>query len=390
MYMQQISFNRNIQRRLTMNFIEATTLYNSVIQDFYIGREDVCFREFAPVKEEDRKTCFLWSYFATTGMMYRAYKAGMDILPFFKKAIDGLEYYRSKPIGDEMIKYHSERGDTINSGYGPCFFDDNIWIARNYLFAYEVFGDNYYLDEACRVVNYIYTGWNKELGGLVWNENGLTSNGTEQELERGLSANACCIIVNAQLYQLTGKDEYLVWAKRFFDFCKTTQDPITKIYYNGVHTLLVDRKRVAGKVNKDLYSYNSGSMILADLILYEITKEKSYYIDAFETAKAAHEVFLQLDLKSGHSYYKDFNWFVAILVEGYLALADYDKDTVKPYLESLNNALDYSSKTFISETGLLPHDYVLGWRKNDDYDRMLLTHSGTAEIAFLLSMYYNK
>ena len=33
------------------------------------------------------------------------------------------------------------------------------------------------------------------LGGLVWCEQGLTDQATEQELERGLSANACCILV---------------------------------------------------------------------------------------------------------------------------------------------------------------------------------------------------
>lgn len=367
-----------------MNFLQAKTLYNSVLQNFYVDRDAGYFHELAPVKEGDRETCYLWSYFATSGMIYRAYKAGMDVLPFFRKVIDGFAFYRSKPAGKETIKYHSERGDMLNSGCGPCFFDDNIWVARNFLFAYEVFGDIYYLDEARRIVNYIYTGWNEEIGGLVWNEKGLTQNGTEQELERGLSANACCIIINALLYQLTGEDDYLVWARKFYDFCKTTQDPTTKIYYNGVHTLLVDGRRVTGTVNHDLYAYNSGSMILADLLLFEITGEQSFYADAFVTAKAAYSGFLQQDEKSGLLYYHDFDWFVAILAEAFTALAVYDREAAKPYLKVLTQALDYSYASFPSKTGLLPHDYVKGWRENDDYDRMLLTHSGTAEIAFLL------
>jgi hypothetical protein len=368
-----------------MDFSQASALYHSVLDNFYVDKEGGYFRETAPEKEGDRKTCYLWSYFAATGMIYRAYQAGMDVLPFYRKVLDGFAYYRSAPIGEEMIKYHSERGDVPNGGSGPCFFDDNIWVARNYLFAYEVFGDAFYLDEARRIVNYIYTGWNEELGGLVWNEKGLTADGTEQELERGLSANACCSIVNALLYRLTGQEAYLAWAQRFYDFCKTTQDPVTKIYYNGVHTLLVEGRRAAGPVNRDLYSYNSGSMILADLLLYEITGERSYYTDALAAAKAAHEAFLRQDEKSGLSYYQDFDWFTAILAEAFSALAVYDREAVRPYIGVLLQALDYSLTAFPSETGLLPHDYVTGWRKEDAYDRMLLTHSGTAEIALLLA-----
>ena len=90
----------------------------------------------------------------------------------------------------------------------------------------------------------------------MWCEQGLTDQATEQELERGLSANACCILVNAWLYQLTGEKSYLEWADRFYQFCKQMQDPVTKIYYNGVHTLLQNSHRQAGDVNKDLYSYN--------------------------------------------------------------------------------------------------------------------------------------
>lgn len=366
-----------------MNNTQASELYYAVIRNFYM--DDVPgFREFAPARQEDRKTCYLWSYFAAAGMMYRACKAGMDILPFYRTVIEGLRFYRSAPMGDGMIKYHSERGDAYDTGCGPCFFDDNIWVARNYLFAYEILKDRFYLEEAGRIVKYIYTGWNEELGGLVWNENGLTPDGTEQELERGLSANGCCIIVNALLYQLTGRADYLAWAHRFYDFCKTTQDPESGIYYNGVHTLIADGRRVAGEINKDLYGYNTGSMILADLLLYEITKEKSYYQDAIRSAAAAHKAFLRFDEVSGCFYYKDFVWFTAVLAEGYAALAACDSEAAGPYMKMLEQSLDYSLSTFCKDTGLLPHDYVTGWRNNDDYDRMLLTHSGTAEIAFLL------
>lgn len=372
-----------------MQLEKAEKLCSAVMEAFYINGKESYFKEYVPDRQGDRKDCFLWSYFAVSGMLYQLIKAGGDkYCAVYSDIVEGFSHYRtdSSRMPKDQVKYHSERGEKKDGGHGACFFDDNIWVARNFLFAYEVFGKEVYLEEAKKIVNYIYTGWNPELGGLVWNENGLTDEGTEQELERGLSANACCIIVNALLYRLTGEDSYLGWAHHFYNFCKNTQDKETKIYYNGIHTVIKDGIRQEGKVNKDLYGYNSGSMILADLLLYEITGQEVYQVDAFETAEAAHRAFLRQDKTTKEAYYKDFVWFTAILAEGYVALAVYDKEKVRPYLQVLDSSVTYAWEYFKNENGLLPHDYITGWRQEDDYDRMLLTHSGTAEIACLLTV----
>ena len=368
-----------------MKLTQAAGLCDAVQQNFDCG--NALLKEYAPSKQGDRNSCYLWSYFANTGMLYHAHKAGIPVLPLYQTLVDGFAFYRSQPFGDGLVKYHSERGDAAGGGHGPCFFDDNIWVARNFLFAYEVFDNLEYLDEARRITAYTYTGWNEEIGGLVWNENGLTGQGTAQELERGLSANACCILVNALLYRLTGEESYLSWACRFYDFCKTAQDPVTKIYYNGIHTLLQNGRRVPGEVNHDLYSYNPGSMVLADLMMYEVAGERSFYEDALAAADAAHHAFLRVDDVTGLSYYHDFVWFLAILAEAYHALAVYAPQAVRPYMAVFENMLQHALAKGTMCNGLLPHDYLTGWRTgNDDYDRMLLTHSGTAEIALLLCM----
>lgn len=365
----------------------ADALCGAVMERFMVDESGI-FREYAPEKTGDRESCFLWSYFACCGMLYRIVKAGGEKwIPVYRKVIDGLACYRTDAarMSQGSIKYHSERGAMPGMGHAPCFFDDNIWVARNLLFAHEILREEAYLEEAKRIVNYTYTGWNDELGGLVWNENGLTDGATAQELERGLSANACCIIVNAMLYRLTGEEEYLTWALRFYRFCKQMQDTETGIYYNGVHTVLEGHIRRSGGINKDLYGYNAGSMILADLLLYDITGGENYRKDAVWAAQAAHRAFLRYDEK-GRAYYKDFVWFTAVLAEGYDALARYDADSVEAGRKTLRDSLMYAWEHYKSEIGLLPHDYVTGWRKDDDYDRMLLTQSGTAEIACLLGI----
>lgn len=370
-----------------MKYEIANALCGAVLEQFKAD-ENGAFREYAPAKENDRTFCYLFPQFALSGMLYHMLKAGeTQWRSAYEKVMEGFAFYRSdaSQMAEGSIKYHSERGPAPGTGHAPVFFDDNIWVARNFLFACEILQKQEYLEEAKRIVNYTYTGWNEELGGLVWNDRGLTEEATVQELERGLSANACCIIVNAMLYRLTGEEGYLRWALRFYRFCKQMQDQKTGIYYNGVHTVIRDHVRYAGEVNRDLYGYNSGSMILADLLLYEITREESYRKDACIAAQAAHQAFLRHDGED-REYYKDFVWFTAIQAEGYHALAQYDAVCVERGMKTLRDSLLYAWEHYRSDIGLLPHDYLTGWRRDDDYDRMLLTQSGTAEIACLLGL----
>lgn len=360
----------------------ARALVDAVITAYDKGEARLL--EWYPPSDGDRTSCYLWSYFATTGMLYQAIRAGETLQPRFRELIDGFVHYRSAGSGDGMAKYHSERGAAAGAGHGPVFFDDNIWVARNLLWAYEVLGDQEYLVEAERVAAFVYSAWDDELGGVSWNEAGLGPAGTEQELERGLSANACCILVSAALHRLTGRDDYLVWAHRFREFCLTTLDPETGIYFNGVHTRIVDGRRMRGEINRDLYSYNSGSMILADLALFDLTADPALVDDAVRTAATAHETFLRLDDADGTRSYQDFVWFLAILAEGFLELLE--RGLVGPEVFDVFRESIEGASRHRSADGLLPHDHAAGWRTGDDadYDRMLLTHAGTAEIAELL------
>lgn len=253
------------------------------------------------------------------------------------------------------------------------------------LFAYEMFGNDDYLSEAIKVTNFIYTGWNEEIGGLVWNENGLGTNATPQELERGLSANACCIIVNAKLYQLTQDENYLNWAVKFYDFCKQMQNSDTGIYYNGINTVVKpDGSRINGSINKDLYAYNTGSMILADLLLYNITNEEDYYIDAKKAATISHNIFVKET--NNIKYYKGYPWFTAILIEGYEVLSQYDSDFTKPFIEILKTSLDYAYSHYMDNNGMLPSNLATGFNDNYSEDRQLLTQSAYAEMYALLAL----
>ena len=129
--------------------------------------------------------------------------------------------------------------------------------------------------------------------------------------------------------------------------------------------------RQAGDVNKDLYSYNSGSMILADLLLFDITKDSSYEQDAWQAAHATHEAFLQKN-SNGTREYKDFIWFTAIWAEGFAELEKRDASRTTEYREVFEEMLTHGIQNCERFDGLIPHDCARDWRPDEDvYDRLL-------------------
>lgn len=345
---------------------------------------------------------FLWSNFSGVGMQYYVCKLYPDDAKqkeVFRRMLNNFKYFRqSDPTSnaaENSVKYHSARGERVDGGYGDCFFDDNIWVARNYLRAYEILGDEWYLEEAIRVNNWVLSGWNNELGGLVWSEVGLTDQANEQHLERGLSANACGIMVNAMLSQLVEDPEdkafYMDWAEKFYNFCKKMQNtPASYDYWNGIHTVIENGVRKDGDINRVHFSYNSASMILANLIMYDCTedeaKKEAYMEDALKTAAAAKKTFYVLDSNAKKMYYQGDPWFAAILNEAYYELRKYDEKVADRYLDTFTKNVELAYANRDTRTGLCPYQapWEVTWNKNESY---VIHQIGFAQEAVIAALY---
>jgi len=356
----------------TQEEIRAMDMVNTLFEHYAVesGKNDTAVINFTEYHNTNQSG-YLWTNFSATGLQYYVCKLDPDNAEqkeIYRKMINNFRHFRqytSNPNAPvKSVKYHSGRGSRFYTGSGTCFFDDNIWVARNYLRAYEILGDTWYLEEAIRVNNWVLSGWNNEIGGLVWSEDGLRDDANEQNLERGLSANACAIIVNATLASLSTKAEdkafYTEWAEKFYTFCKKMQNlPISHDYWNGIHTKIVNGVRQDGEINKVHYSYNSGSMILANLAMYELTtdenKKAEYLEDAIETAKSAKKTFYRVDGQTAKRYIMGDPWFAAILNEAYFELGAYDKKAADSYIGNFNNNVTTGYKNRDTETGLLPY-----------------------------------
>ncbi len=344
---------------------------------------------------------FLWSNFCGVGMQYymcKLYPRDAAQKEVFRKMINNFLFFRQAAPGSEeadSVKYHSARGTLEGLGSGDCFFDDNIWVARNYLRAYEILEDEWYLEEAVRVNNWVLSGWNENLGGIVWSEAGLAPGADPQHLERGLSANACSIIVNARLSQLASTPEesrfYLEWAERFYAFCKRMQNmPESHDYWNGIHTIYEDGAFRDGEINRVHYSYNSGSMILADLALYDCTKDTekkdAYMEDALKTANAAYKTFRTYNPAAETYYYQGDPWFAAILAEAYYEMWQRGLASADTYMDSFAQNVSAAYANRDEATGLCPYQAIrkVTWDQNESY---VIHQVGFAQQAVLAALY---
>ena len=157
---------------------------------------------------------------------------------------------------------------------GDYYYDDDLWIAIQYIEAYHAIGNKMYLQYAQEILEFIWLGWGiwdgadkYENGGIPW--------------KVGTGPNTCSNAPGAYAFALfsiatdneTLKTEYLNRAKTVYDW--------TRKYMKN------------GSLYKDSFdnnwsgAYNNGLMIAAGSVLFDLTGESTYRAHARATARAA-------------------------------------------------------------------------------------------------------
>jgi Glycosyl hydrolase family 76 len=180
------------------------------------------------------------------------------------------------------------------------FYDDNQWIAIAYLDAYNRTRKPFFLDKATEIYRFMMTGFDTlSGGGLYWREDQKTSKNT--------CSNGPGILVALQLYKITHQKQYLDTALLLYNWVNHHLQTPEGLYYDAIRIPSL-------KIDSALYTYNTGTMLQANALLYEITKNKSYLQEAERIATAA----------KGH-FYKDSKlpgnyWFNAVMLRGFQEL----------------------------------------------------------------------
>lgn len=165
----------------------------------------------------------------------------------------------------------SKNGDT----YSNVFNDDMLWLGNSTMRAYNATGDEEYLDVAKFLWDNILLSYSEVLGGgIAWKK--------DTPLSKNAVSNGPTIILGMRLYDATGDETYLNWAKDLYEWEKANLvDPTNGEVWDNIQ--LIDGNPV---IQKDwVFTYNMGTWIGAGLRLYNETGEQGYLNDALQSAR---------------------------------------------------------------------------------------------------------
>ena len=212
------------------------------------------------------------------------------------KAID--QYYTDRPpLAGYQAYVTKERRDSR-------FYDDNQWVALAYLDAYKRNHKKQYLEKSEMICRFMLGGLDTVTGGgIYWNEDDKSSKNT--------CSNGPGILVLLKLYNITHNKTYLATAIALYKWTNKTLQAADGLYYDNIKVSNL-------KIGEAEITYNTGTMLQSNVLLFLITKDKKYLDEAERIAKAGREHFFKNGrLPEGY-------WFNAVMLRGYEELYKVD------------------------------------------------------------------
>ena len=273
-------------------------------------------------------------------------------------------YYDTRRSPDAYASY-------INTApLSDRFYDDNVWIGIDLTDLYLLTDNKKYLDMAEVIWEFIESGTDTILGGgIYWCEQKKSSKNT--------CSNAPGSVFALKLYEATNNESYMEKGKGLYDWTKKhLQDTTDYLYYDNI--------RLNGRVDKTKYAYNSGQMLQASALLYKLTKEQVYLVEAQNIAASCYSYFFNGFQTEGRESFKLLKkgniWFTAVMLRGFIELYNLDKN--EEYITAFQKNLDYGWSYMLDESGLFNSDWS-GQTKDDS--KWLLTQFAMVEMYARLS-----
>lgn len=298
-------------------------------------------------QKKNQEVAFLWPYSGMFSGCVSLYKTTGDekyLKILEERILPGLELY-----WDNIREPFCYQSYPMFNGESDRFYDDNDWLALDYADLYALTKNEKYLKKSEELHKYIYSGWNDELGGgIYWCEQKKTSKNT--------CSNAPATVLCMKLYNHTQNADYLELAKKTYDWTKTHLcDPSDSVYWDNI--------QLDGKIGEAKYTYNSGQMIQAGVLLYQATQDETYLLDAQRTARGSYNYFTKIrkgiDGKEAR-FYSASPWFNVILSRGLIALQEVDQNP--EYINTMAENARYAWKNARDENGFIGTD----WAGTDD------------------------
>jgi predicted alpha-1,6-mannanase (GH76 family) len=154
------------------------------------------------------------------------------------------------------------------------YYDDMAWMAIALLRAEEIAGA-----ETGPLVRELWAdiraGWDPRHGGIVWRRD-------DPRPYTNTPANAPSAILAARLHRRYGDPADLDWARRIADWLQATLvDPDSGIVWDGLHPA------EDPGTDRTLWTYNQGTVVGAEVQLWQVTGDRAHLDRARRTATAA-------------------------------------------------------------------------------------------------------
>lgn len=320
----------------------ADSLLENILTKYNVEKYKL-LSETYPVNPENKEVSFLWPYSGMLSGCISLYKTTgdekyLEILE--RRILPGLEQYWDKTRSPFCYQSYP-----AFNGKSDRFYDDNDWLAIDFCNLFALTNSAEYLLKAKELYEYIYSGWDDVLGGgIYWCE--------QKKISKNTCSNAPATVLCMKLYNLTKEQKYLNQAITTYHWTKENLcDPADSVYWDNIS---LDKT-----IDKAKFTYNSGQMIQAGVLLYQATSDLNYLNDAKNTAKGAYKHFLskRTGINGKDAYFYPANpWFNVILLRGLLALAEVDNqyEYVKTMADNARYAWEYTR----DENGLLGNDWA--------------------------------
>ena len=381
------------------NVYRGQRLADGYYRNFWF--EDLSLLTSHPRKDVE----YNWGYGGLLSLTYKLALTDESYLPKCEKVVEGLRYYRQEKDG-VFDGYSHTRAMAKDKADRGVSYDDDMWIARDLIALHELTGEKRYLDLAVEIGDYLIKEAFVDIDSKIFMNagypvfEGLKYGGfylNDEHDALHTCSNGPAAQLLAALYRLTGNRIYLDHAEKSYNFFKLLEKP-EGVFWDLMRFEKDEDNQIIGvkEAAGHSYSYNSGSPITAAIELYLATGGKGYLADAKRWAKAADEYFAKdSDIPGVKRYPRGNIWFHQILLNGYTALAPFDRENADRYINHMQSAIDYAYDNYVTKAEFfsgpfMPDDWYLGWGDKDPKNVDVLNAGAQAEIYISLALYNQK
>ncbi len=360
--------NRGVQipESVPVSYTGAAQQLYQAMQTVYAVSGTNLYREHNMPAQGDRSYSYLWPFgqaFAGIAASASALRPITDYPTLLNNLAAGLQMYNdptSNPPGYDSY--------VLSQGGGLQYFDDNGWIALDLMRSYANTNNPQFLRLAESDFTFLQSGWSKSKippGGEYFNE---------KRIGRTQTATGSVIDAALRLYLATRNPLYLTFAKQAYNWDRT--------YIKGVNGLYNDGVTATGQANGTPYTYDTGVILQADVLLYRATNEAKYLTRAEQLATEGLSLYTdpltgQMINNAGQSN-APFN---EIFLRGLLML--YGEDQNPAYLSYIERQANTAYRYDRYANGI----YGINWSGVNDPSQPvdLLTQGGTLRLFGMLA-----